>query len=300
MRSPSLRQFEALMAVIEAGTVSAAADVLRVSQPAVSKLIRDLEADTGLELFERESGRLVPTGRGMRLYEEVERILGGVNQLGRAVEDIRREDRGQIVVGVLPGLSGSFMGRVLADFRNSHPDVYVQIEARSSLYLAEVIMLRRLDLALVISGLDHASLDVEKLPGEAMVCVMPKGHPLARRKSVRARDIGTFPFVGFGETSQTRRRIEAAFEAVGQPLNTVIDGNTAQNVAEFVARGFGLTITMPMFMESVADRVEMRPFLPRLEEQFTVLRPRRARNSTLVNSFVDSIRRAAAQGPGIG
>lgn len=79
MRNLSLRQLEALMAVVKAGTVSRAAEVLRISQPAASKLIQDLEADTSLHLFERESGRLVPTGRGMRLYEEVERILSSVH-----------------------------------------------------------------------------------------------------------------------------------------------------------------------------------------------------------------------------
>lgn len=114
MKFPSLRQLEGLVAVIETGTVSAAANVLRISQPAVSKLIRDLEADTQLALFERESGRLLPTRRGMRLYEEVSRVFGGVNQLARAVEGIKREERGQLVIGVISGLSGPFMGRVLA------------------------------------------------------------------------------------------------------------------------------------------------------------------------------------------
>jgi DNA-binding transcriptional LysR family regulator len=294
MRNPSLRQLEALAAVIEAGTVSGAAEVLHISQPAASKLIRDLEADTGLELFERESGRLVPTGRGMRLYEEVERIFGGVNQLARAVEAIRREERGQIVVGVMPGLSGPFMGRALAVFRHQHPDVFVLMESRSSQYLAEAVLLGRLDLAVIISGIAHSSLEAEALPGEPMVCALPRGHPLTRLETVTVKDIGAAPFVSFGSSSATRRALETTFEAAGERLNVVIEANTAPNVAEFVAGGLGLTVAPPIFLESVAGRVELRPFLPKLEESFTILRPRRARNSTLVTSFIEAVREATA------
>lgn len=84
---------------------------------------KHLEADTGLQLFERESGRLVPTGRGMRLYEEVERIFGGVNQLARAVDAIRREEHGHILIGTMPALSGPFITRAIAGFKARHPDV---------------------------------------------------------------------------------------------------------------------------------------------------------------------------------
>jgi DNA-binding transcriptional LysR family regulator len=297
VRNPSLRQLEALVAVIEAGTVSGAAEMLRISQPAASKLIRDLEADTGLELFERESGRLVPTGRGMRLYEEVERIFGGVNQLARAVEAIRREERGQIVVGVMPGLSGPLMRRALAAFRQHHAGVFVQMVARSSQYLADAVMLRRLDLAVIVSGIDHPSLEAELLRSSPMVCALPRGHPLARLKTVTVREIGNAPFVSFAGTSQTRRKVEAAFEAAGERLNVVIEANTAPNVAEFVAGGFGLTVAPPMLLESVAGRIEMRPFCPELEESFTILRPRRARNSALVTSFIEALHQASTEKP---
>jgi hypothetical protein len=76
-RGLNLRQIEAFKAVIEFGTVSRAAEVLNVSQPAVSKLLTHLEAATGLKLFDRRQGRLATTPQGMRLYEEIERIFAG-------------------------------------------------------------------------------------------------------------------------------------------------------------------------------------------------------------------------------
>lgn len=295
MRNPSLRQLEALVAVIETGTVSAAAEVLRISQPAASKLIRDLEADTQLELFERDSGRLLPTGRGMRLYEEVARIFGGVNQLARAVEGIRREERGELLIGVMPGFSGPFMGRVLARFRQEYPDVFVLVDSHSSQFLTEAVLLRRLDAVIITSQVEHAAVRSESVQLAPMVCVMQKGHPLAKRKSVSAKDIGNTPFVGFGSTSRTRRTVEAAFKDENQPLNVVIEASTSQNVAEFVAQGFGITVARAAFFESVKARVEIRPFLPTQMETLNVLRPVRARNTVLLDSFVNAVRFAAEE-----
>ncbi len=293
MRNPSLRQLEALMAVVEAGTVSRAAETLRISQPAASKLIQDLEADTGLQLFERESGRLVPTTRGMRLYEEVERIFGGVHQLARAVDAIRREEHGHLVVGAMPALSGPFIGRVLAGFRARHPDVFVSIEARSSQFLTEAVLLRRLDVALVISGLEHPSVLVETLNCSPAVVVLPVGHRLAEKQELGPKDLKDEPFVGFAPTGTMRRQVDAAFEAQGLRANIVIEATTAPNVAELVAAGLGVTVADPLAMESVADRVLVRPFRPTITFDYSIFRPVRARNSGLAADFVEEVHSAA-------
>ena len=103
-RAINLRQVEMLKAVVEHGTVSRAAVVLGISQPAASKLLMQLERDGGLKLFDRARGRLAPTAQGMRLYEEIDRIFAGVRQVETAIAVIRREDtgeNGQIVVALI-------------------------------------------------------------------------------------------------------------------------------------------------------------------------------------------------------
>lgn len=136
-RSYNLRQIDAFRSVIENGTVSAAASVLHISQPAVSKLLALFEQQTGLALFERVKGRLVPTTQAMRLYAELDRIFAGMHQLDRAVELIKREHRSQLIVGVLPALSGEFIRAVVMRFLKQHPDVFVSIKVRASAVLLE-------------------------------------------------------------------------------------------------------------------------------------------------------------------
>lgn len=294
MRNPSLRQLEALMAVVEAGTVSRAADLLRISQPAASKLIQDLEADTGLQLFERENGRLVPTGRGMRLYEEVERIFGGVNQLARTVDTIRREERGHLVVGAMPALSGPFLARVVSAFRAVHPEVFVSIEARSTQYLTESVLMRRIDIALVMSGLEHPSLLIERVECPPAVVVLPLDHHLLSKQTLTPSELKDEPFVAFAPTGTMRRKVDAVFESEGLRTNTVIEATTAPNVAEFVAAGQGITISDPIAMEFAAGRVAVRPFSPSITFEYGIMRPVRARNRDLVEDFVREIHKAAA------
>src|ERR1700735_2810518 len=126
-RRLNLRQIEAFKAVMEHGTVSAAAAMLHVSQPAMSKLIAHLEADAAMRLFDRVKGRLTPTEQGMRLYAEVDRIFSGVLQVENAVDAIHSQAQGRLAIGVLPALSGAFVQLAVTEFLKLHPGTHCVI-----------------------------------------------------------------------------------------------------------------------------------------------------------------------------
>lgn len=295
MRTPNLRQIEAFKAVIETGTVSRAAELLSISQPAASKLLTHLEEDVGLELFDRRRGRLVPTERGMRLYEEIDRIFAGVNQIDRAIESIRREEHDRLLVGVMPGLAGPFISRAVVAFLERHPKAYVSISARSSQFIADWLMARQLDIGIITMQIDHRHFEAEPLLSLPLVCVMPLGHPLARKSRVTANDLAKERFVSFAEGSRTRRSIEAVFKKAGLTPNTVLDASVATTICELVAAGVGVTLEHPLLLGSVRGRVAVRPFDPPTPLDFLLCRPREARNVGLVDAFVEETRKTAAE-----
>src|SRR5882672_4336090 len=88
---PSIQALRAFVAIMEAGTVTAAAERLRRTQPQVSRLIAELEQDIGFSLFFRERRRLIPTLRGSRLYVDVRRALNGLDEIERVAEEIRTD-----------------------------------------------------------------------------------------------------------------------------------------------------------------------------------------------------------------
>jgi DNA-binding transcriptional LysR family regulator len=291
----NLRQVEAFKAVIEHGTVSQAAAVLGVSQPAVSKLLAHLEADTGLGLFDRVRGKLAPTPHGMRLYQEIDRIFAGLRQVEQAVESIRRDEQRTLIVGVLPALSGSFIRRVTMNFLRSHPDVRISIRSRGSQFLADWLATRQIDVALVGSRVDNPYIDREPLFEYPLVCALPVNHALTRKRVLRPRDLSGEPFVAFGATSQTQQLVRSAFDRAGAVLNIVLDTDTAPTACEFVASGLGVSLIHPLFADGLQNRLVLRRFDPNMYFHFQLCRVQASRNAGVVETFVQEARAVAAQ-----
>ena len=294
-RPLNLRQVEAFKAVIENGTASRAAELLRVSQPAVSKLLGHLEEDTGLKLFERVKGRLVPTRQGMRLYEEIDRIFVGVQQVERAVESIRREEQGRLLVGVMPGLSGTFIQRVTMAFRRHRPDVHVTIHVRSSQFIADWLIGRQLDVGLIRSRIDNPYVDAESFMEHPLVCILPLGHALTGKRVITPSDLHGQSFVSFSPDSYTGLQIAGMFEKCDVRANILLETNVAPTVCEFVAAGLGVSLVHPLFVDDIRHGVAVRRFQPTLPFDFQVCRARDSRNASLVEIFVEETRLAASR-----
>lgn len=295
MRTPTLRQIEALMAFVEAGTVSRAADALRISQPAASKLLISLEMDTELKLFERDGRRLTLTPQGMRLYEEIDRVFAGVHQIARAVEAIRQEERGRLLIGVMPALSGPLVRKAVAGFLERHPNVYVSVVERSSQFLSDWLIRRQLDVGIVATPPNESSVHSEQLSVQPLVCVTPREHRLAAKGSVTLQDLQNERFVAFSPNNLTRLQVDELFETNGVKPSIVLDATTARNVCEFVAAGAGVTIAHPL---TIGDALRMQvcvlPLRPTIDTGFQLCRPRECRNLALVEAFGEEVKKAAA------
>ncbi len=294
-RHLNLRQIEAFKAVIEQGSVSRAAEVLYVSQPAVSKLIAHLEDDSGLTLFDRVRGKLAPTRHGMRLYDEIDRIFAGMRQLEQAVDSIRRDEQRHLNIGVMPALSGSFIRRATMNFLKTHPDVTVSIQTRGSQFVADWLVTRQLDLGLVGSLVDNPYIERESLMEHPLVCALPPNHPLCKKKVIRARDLHDIPFVSFSLSSLTRRLVDSLFERQGVRMNSVLETDTSPSVCEFVAAGLGVSLIHPLFAEGAQGRLVIRRFDPRVTYHFQLCRMPASPNSALVDAFFEDVRQVAKE-----
>jgi DNA-binding transcriptional LysR family regulator len=292
-RHLSLRQVEAFKAVIEHGTISRAASVLHVSQPAMSKMIANLESDAALVLFDRLKGRLAPTQRGMRLYDEIDRIFSGVRQIENAIDAIRREDQGRIAIGVMPALSGSFVQQVTMGFLLRHPQAFCVVDSQSSQRIAEWLLTRRLDVGLVSSDIDNPYLMSESLLEHPLVCIMPPGHALAAKSVVRPADLDGVPFVSFDPEIGNGRRIAAMVAEHRVRPDVVLVANVSVTLCEFVAAGHGIALEHPLIAKGFGERLVVRPFEPAIPLDFRICRSRDSRNAHLVEDFVAVARETA-------
>jgi DNA-binding transcriptional LysR family regulator len=289
-RRLTLRQIEGFKAVMECGTISNAALLLRVSQPAMSKLIVQLEIDTGLKLFDRLKGRLMPTDRGRRFHEEIDRIFAGVRQLEDAVDVIRREEQRQLTVGVMPALSGAFIQQTTMRFLKDWPKVFCSIQSYSSDRITDWLVTRKLDVGLVDNFVENPCVIAEPLMQRPLVCIMPRGHPLTANNVIRPKDLHQMPFVAFNSTRIKGRPVATILEAQKVKPNMVLVANIVPTICEFVAAGLGVSLTHPLFVSGFEHRLVVRRFEPKILAQFHICRSRESRNEKLIDAFVQDAR----------
>lgn len=294
-RHLNLRQIEAFKAVIENGSISRAAEIVHISQPAMSKLIVHFEADTGLKLFDRLKGRLAPTECGMRFYKEINRIFAGVRQVENAAEALRREERGQLVVGVIPALSGSFIQHAMTGFLKDRRNMFCSVQSLGSLWIVDWLVARKLDVWLVSARIDNPYVTIEPLMEHSLVCIMPPDHPLAAKSQIEPHDLDQIPFVAFNPEGDIGHRVEGMFEAHGVKAKIVFVTNAAPTLCEFVAAGLGVSLVHPLMVSGREPRLAVRRFEPEILYSFQLCRSADSRNAQLVDAFAQEVRATAAQ-----
>lgn len=289
-RALNLRQVEIFKAVIELGTVSQAAEALGISQPAASKLLMQLEIENGLRLFERKKRRLVPTDQSIFLYQEVERIFSGVKQVETAIEYLKREDKGRLVVGVPPGLAGAPMQRIAASFLRECPNVFFQIQSRRAHWLVEDLLTRKIDVAISSTKIEDPNFIVEPLVTMPLICIAPKDHPISELKTVQPHDLDGIDFVSFDLDSRTGQLVDAVFDQHKIKPRTVVSTDAVNSVIEFVASGTGVALVYPLFTVGMNERLTWRPFNSKAPLEQYLCYPREARNSAIIREFALHVR----------
>ncbi|MBD9388443.1 LysR family transcriptional regulator [Agrobacterium sp. AGB01] len=294
MRRPiQLRQIEAFKAVVESGTVSQAANIMHVTQPAVSKLLAHLEEDTQLELFERVRGRLVPSAAGMKLYRHIDRIFASLKQVEHAVDLIKREEQERIVVGVLPALSGMFISNATRRFLAGNEEAHVSLIGRASQFVIEWLLSNQLDVGIVNGGVDHPLIEALPLGPGHLACILPRNHPLASKDQITAGDLDGTPFIRFSNENRIRQKIEQVLLQQGVRPRFVLEATLATTVCELVADGLGITVMDPLLAYGQKQRLDIRPFVPIIKSDLRICRLQNAHASSLTDSFVRAVQHTA-------
>ena len=144
----NLRQIEAFQAVMKTGSVTEAAKLLFITQPAVSRLISDLEYKCGMRLFERSPNRLTATSEAQALYREVDRSFIGLEAIRRSAKAIAERQVGRVRIAAMPICVDSFLPALIARYLNSHPDVSIELEYADRSEIVELIRTQQYDLGI--------------------------------------------------------------------------------------------------------------------------------------------------------
>ncbi|MFN7175555.1 MAG: LysR family transcriptional regulator [Thermaurantiacus sp.] len=297
----SLRMLRAFREIVETGTVTAAARRLKVSQPAVSRMLADLEAEIGFPLFYRDRGRLVLTPDGALLREEVGRALGTLERLSSLVRDIGEFRLGELRLVAPPSLAEGVIPEIASRLLGRHPGLRLSIDARSVETARTLIADRMVDGGFVKLPLDRSDLRVEPLLHSEAVCVMAADHPLATGAELDPATIGRASLILLGHGRASRNQIETAFTAAGVNPNVRVETHTVGSACALAARGVGLSIVNGFLAQPyLRDGLVTRPFRPRLPQDYALATAADVPPSRLFEAFAAEARAWIAEMAGSG
>jgi len=245
----SLRHIEAFRAVMVTRSMTAAADVLFVTQSAVSKLIKEFEEQVGFELFARKRGGLVPSPEAHALLTEVDRMFLGLEKIGQAAERIRSRRHGQLRIVAMPSLTTGFLQGVIAEFNQEHPDVSVSLLTYNSAEVVELVASGQFDLGYAMTPIARDRGLLARVSLVDCVCILPPQHRMRHKRLIRTSDLVDEPFISLAADNPTRLKVDALFKNENIHRRLAFEASWSAAVVGFVAQGMGASIVDPFSAE---------------------------------------------------
>ncbi|HVL21166.1 MAG TPA: LysR family transcriptional regulator [Amaricoccus sp.] len=270
------RQLEVFTAVMRAGTVTAAARLLNISQPALSQLLAHTEDELGFALFERLKGRLHPTAEALEIFPDAERLFGALEGLRRKTEDLRLGRAGLVRIASSAPPALAILPQALAAFRARYPEIHLRSHIAPVATL--VRMLREGDAGLALALEDHVSPDIEaERCGETgFVCLLPPDHPLAAVPEVSLRDLASEALISYRSKTRPSEELALAARTLGLSLTPELEIDVSISAVGFVQAGLGVALVDALLPWDQFGGVVARPILenPRLPVSILTSRAR--------------------------
>ncbi len=250
----SARQLRAVLAVAEYRSFIAAAAFLKISQPALTRTIKQIERMLGIELFSRTTRQVTTTPAGREFAALAERML---NDLRIGVSNLRQHaapQSGQIIVASVLSLAGAILPELLATFGRRYPGIQVHLREGIQADIVDDVRSGVADFAIGYLEALPDDLIVDALGTERFHVVMPASHPLAARKRIEIRDLVAETFVSFPRESRSRQVADAAAAAVRCSLRYAMTVNRLASLLALVRNGIGLAILTSSECPEAADR----------------------------------------------
>ena len=286
--SITYRQIEAFREVMRAGSITLAAESLSVSQPAVSRLIADLEYHLNLKLFIRHANHIEATAESRLLENRVNQLYIGLEKIEQAAQAISYLEYGHLRIVALPVLMDGFLPQVLADFHKEYPGVYVELEssARSEIY--DRIQSNQFDIGLSItSNIKRPNISSQNYRVQHAVCAVPVDHELSRKKFVSVKEIVTHPFVTLPISSPFRAEIDAIFSRLKITPNIIFESRTQQSICQLVSRGCGIAIVDEAVKYFInPKKIKLISLRPGISWEIDILRPKNIQPSKPQQEFI--------------
>lgn len=295
-----LQQLLTFCRVVEEGGVTRAARSLNLTQPTVSKQIRQLEEACGLPLLVRRGRGIRLTPAGEVLYTYARRIVATVKECESVLQSMATPGRGHVHVGCVTTVGLFTLPEILAEFRRLYPEVRLQVRTGQIQETVDRVLHGEVDVGLITVPVSHPEVVCEPLFEDEVVLVASPGQAQALPDPLPLPMLGVLEMIGYQAPSRFRSYVDGVLAQHGIHLRLVMEFDSHEAVKTMVGLGFGAA-----FVPRSAVRRELQEGtlvvlrvqdLPRIQRTTSLILPRRARLSPAVARFVAVVRARYARG----
>ncbi|MDE1179031.1 LysR family transcriptional regulator [Paraburkholderia sp.] len=258
-----LRQMEVFRAVMLTGSINAAAKMLYVSQPAVSKLVSHMETTLGLRLFERASNRLIPSAEAHALFREVEQVYQAAVRVDEFARALALGPSSLLRVSCSASLAMSVIAPALIDVKSRLPALNVDWRTALMADMPMDVLSKTVEVAVAAMPIKHEHLELVPFMRGRMVCALPDGHRLAQQEQVSIIDLVGEPTILFKRDIPFGTMIARACQQVDVELTSTVEITRADQAIALVKGGLGVAILDDFATEGAG--VTLRPLTEVIE-----------------------------------
>ncbi|MGB6155889.1 MAG: LysR substrate-binding domain-containing protein [Castellaniella sp.] len=294
----NLKQIHTFRAIMVTGSVSSAAKLLFVSQPAVSRLLAHTEQQLGYPLFERIKGRLYPTSEARLLFDEVQSVYQGITRISTLATQLGEKKQGLLGIVSSPSLGHGLMPQCIQRFTAQHPEIHIRLRSLTYDALVRSILDGECEVGLLFMPVTHPNLTATRVGSIPLVCVLPSQHPLAIQPVIDLSQLQDQPLVAYRSGSPLAKVLTRMFGDDHAPEHILIEVDTQQNVCDLVAQGIGAGIVDQAVAMAAArrnDQLLVRPLKQRHTLELYLASSRYEPLSLLARAFGDIITQEASQ-----
>jgi len=286
------RRLQVFHAVAKQMSFTKAADVLFMTQPAVTFQIKQLEEHFNTRLFERGHGRIALTPAGEMVLEYAERILAMSSEMETRVKELTGRLSGPLLIGASTTIAEFLLPRVLGEFKAAHPEVEPRLTVANSETIEGRVAEHTLDLGLIEAPSHLAALQTEGCCEDELQVVVSPSHALAKLKTVTPKQLVGHSYVSRESGSGTREFTDIYLRKAGidpAQLRAVMELGSPEAIKGVVGTGLGFAILSRVSVEKEQRLGELAalPLQPRLMRSLSLVYPKEKFRSRLVNTFVE-------------
>jgi DNA-binding transcriptional LysR family regulator len=287
-----MRQLEAFHAIVVTGTVTKAAQKLCISQPSVSRLITDLEADLGFSLFQRKKGRIQPNQDGYDFFKQLTTVYSGIEKLHSFAHAIRTERSGHLRISVSSALSISILPKVVMQFQKRWPQVHITLNICSPITILDELQEHETDIGFLNKMVDMPGLVQEPLIEATFICALPPGHRLVDEPEIDVHMLeGENLIMLESEGGLTWLPHLEMLKNSGITYKTTLSTQRSLTAYGLVLEGAGIGILEPFSAHHWQSLgVIIKPFKPRMSYPFVIAFSEARPHSELVDNFIAQVR----------